>query len=108
MTTNLALSVILAAFCSTQPTATPAPAHATQSAPVAEPATAVPAEPKPTKPLPEGSKLYHTLTGRDAQVIFTSDAPLEKIIGKSNAVVGFAVPGPKGGLVFVRSAAKGA
>jgi polyisoprenoid-binding protein YceI len=52
-------------------------------------------EPAPTAPLPEGSVLYHTLTGREAQVIFTSDAPLEQIVGKSNAVVGFAASGPK-------------
>ena len=50
-------------------------------------------EPAPPESLPPGSVVYHTLTGRDAQVIFTSDAPLEKIIGKSNAVVGFAVAG---------------
>jgi polyisoprenoid-binding protein YceI len=51
-------------------------------------------EPEPPKTLPEGAVIYHTLTGRDAQVVFTSDAPLEKIVGKSNAVVGYAVPGP--------------
>lgn len=52
-------------------------------------------EPAPPASLPPGSVVYHTLTGREAQVIFTSDAPLEKIVGKSNTVVGFAVPGPK-------------
>lgn len=51
-------------------------------------------EPAPPATLSEGAVVYHTLTGRDAQVVFTSDAPLEKIVGKSNAVVGYAVPGP--------------
>lgn len=35
--------------------------------------------------------LYHALTGRDRQVYFESDAPIENIKGQSNAVVGFAV-----------------
>lgn len=52
-------------------------------------------EPKPSMPLPEGAVVYHALSGREAQVVFTSDAPLEKIVGKSNAVVGYVVPGPK-------------
>jgi len=37
--------------------------------------------------------VYHTLTGREAQVTFTSRAPLENIVGKSNAVVGYVVAG---------------
>lgn len=67
-----------------------------------EPAASTPAritprvkEPEPAAPLPDGATLYHTLAGRDAQVVFTTDAPLEKIVGKSNEVVGFAVAGPK-------------
>ena len=34
---------------------------------------------------------YHTIHGKQAQVTFTSRAPLEDIVGKSNAVVGYAV-----------------
>lgn len=52
-------------------------------------------EPEPSTPLPEGAALYHTLAGRDAQVVFTTDVPLEKIVGKSNEVVGYAIVGPK-------------
>jgi polyisoprenoid-binding protein YceI len=40
--------------------------------------------------------VYHTISGRQAQVTFTSDAPLQDIVGKSNAVVGYAVAGPVG------------
>ncbi|MBX3374775.1 MAG: YceI family protein [Phycisphaeraceae bacterium] len=39
--------------------------------------------------------VYHTISGRQAQVTFTSDAPLQDIVGKTNAVVGYAVAGPK-------------
>ncbi len=38
--------------------------------------------------------VYHTISGRQAQITFTSDAKLQKIVGKSNAVVGYAVAGP--------------
>lgn len=37
---------------------------------------------------------YHTIAGQQAQVTFTSDAPLQDIVGKSNAVVGWAVVAP--------------
>lgn len=46
----------------------------------------------PTELAAEGV-VYHTLTGREAQVTFTSKAPLENIVGKSNAVVGYVVSG---------------
>jgi polyisoprenoid-binding protein YceI len=59
-----------------------------------EPAVDAVKEPTPPATLSEGAVVYRTLTGRDAQVVFSSDAPLEKIVGKSNAVVGYAVPGP--------------
>lgn len=36
-------------------------------------------------------KVYHALVGKDAQVTFTSDAPLEHIKSSSNRVVGYAV-----------------
>ncbi len=36
-------------------------------------------------------KVYHALVGKDAQVTFTSDAPLEHIKASSNKVVGYAV-----------------
>lgn len=51
-------------------------------------------EPAPPSPLPPDAVVYHTLSGREAQVTFTSDAPLERIVGKTNAVVGYAIPGP--------------
>lgn len=35
--------------------------------------------------------IYYALSGRDRQVYFESDAPIENIKGQSNAVVGFAV-----------------
>jgi polyisoprenoid-binding protein YceI len=35
--------------------------------------------------------VYHTITGKQTQVTFTSKAPLENIVGKSNSVVGYAV-----------------
>lgn len=37
---------------------------------------------------------YHTISGQQAQVTFTSDAPLQDIVGKSNAVVGWVVVAP--------------
>lgn len=42
----------------------------------------------------EAGTVYHVLPGKDAQVTFTSDAPLERIKGVSNQVVGYAVAGP--------------
>jgi len=36
-------------------------------------------------------KVYHVITGRDRQIFFESDAPLEKIKGQSNDVIGYAV-----------------
>lgn len=38
--------------------------------------------------------MYHTLGGVEAQVLFTSRALLEHIVGKSNRVVGYAVAEP--------------
>jgi len=43
--------------------------------------------------------VYHALTGKDAQVTFTSDAPLEYIKGTSNAVIGYAIVGEGGELL---------
>ena len=40
--------------------------------------------------------VYYALPGRDRQVYFESDAPLEKIKGQSNQVLGYAVAGPDG------------
>ncbi len=44
----------------------------------------------------EAGTVYHVQPGKDAQVTFTSDAPLEHIKGVSNQVVGYAVAGPEG------------
>ena len=43
--------------------------------------------------------VFHALKGRDAQVTFTSDAPLEYIKGTSNAVIGYVVAGEGGQLL---------
>lgn len=65
-------------------------------------ALAAASEPPPTRvpepPVPESwstEVVYHAISGRQAQVTFRSEAPLQNIIGKSNAVVGWVVPGPK-------------
>lgn len=58
------------------------------------PPVAAIAAPTPPASLPAGSVVYRTLTGREVQVTFTSEAPLERIVGKSNAVLGYAVAGP--------------
>ena len=44
----------------------------------------------------EMGTVYHVLPGKDAQVTFISDAPLEHIKGVSNQVVGYVVAGPDG------------
>lgn len=51
-------------------------------------------EPTPPANLPADAKVYCTLHHREAQVTFTSDAPLERIVGKSNEVTGCATQGP--------------
>lgn len=53
-----------------------------------------PFEPQASAELAEKGTLYYTLSGEEAQVLFTSRAPLENIVGKSNKVVGYAVAGP--------------
>jgi polyisoprenoid-binding protein YceI len=40
--------------------------------------------------------MYHALTERDAQIYFVSDAPLEKIKGQSNRVIGYVIAGSSG------------
>lgn len=44
--------------------------------------------------LARAGTVYHALPGRDRQIYFESDAPLEDIKGQSNQVIGFAVAGP--------------
>ena len=61
---------------------------------LAEPPPARVAEPDVPAELAAKGTVYHTISGRQAQVTFTSDAPLQNIVGKSNAVVGYAVSGP--------------
>lgn len=41
--------------------------------------------------------VYHALTGRDRQIYFTSETPLEHIKGQSNRVVGYVVADVAGG-----------
>lgn len=41
--------------------------------------------------------VYHVLTGRENQVTFTSDAPLERFEGTTNGVIGYAVVAPPAG-----------
>lgn len=53
------------------------------------------AEPPLPASLSGKGTVYHTIAERQAQVTFTSDAALQDIVGKSNAVVGYAVAGPK-------------
>ncbi len=45
-------------------------------------------------------KVYYLISGRDNQITFKSDAPLEKIEGTSNEVVGYVVVGEKEGQPF--------
>ena len=61
----------------------------------AGPPAGMPTEPPVPAELAAKGTVYHTISGRQAQVTFTSDAPLQNIVGKSNAVVGYAVAGPK-------------
>lgn len=48
-------------------------------------------EPAVPKEVAADGVVYHTITGKQTQVTFTSKAPLENIVGKSNSVVGYAV-----------------
>jgi polyisoprenoid-binding protein YceI len=47
--------------------------------------------------VPEAEKargaVYHALPGRERMVYFTSDAPMEKIKGQSNTIIGYAIAG---------------
>ncbi len=61
---------------------------------VSEPPAATVKEPTIPDAIAAKGTAYHTITGKQAQVTFTSDAPLQDIVGKSNAVVGWAVAGP--------------
>lgn len=61
--------------------------------------------PTPPADLPPGTPIYRTLARREAQVTFTSEAPVERIVGKSNGVLGYAVPGPADAPARLSSAA---
>ncbi len=50
-------------------------------------------EPEVPSEIKNQGVVYHTITEKQTQVTFTSKAPLENIVGKSNAVVGYAVTG---------------
>ena len=71
--------------------ATPIAASPAQAVDAAPPARVD--EPSVPPELATRGTVYHTISGRQAQVTFTSDAPLQNIVGKSNAVVGYAVAG---------------
>lgn len=51
------------------------------------------AEPPVPDELREAGTIYHTISGDQTQVTFTSNGQLQQIVGKSNAVVGYAVAG---------------
>lgn len=94
----LAISCLLGALASSPVQTTRAAEADPPAAPAAKPAeapAATVAEPKPPATIPAGSVVYRTLTGREAQATFTSEAPLERIVGKSNAIMGYALSGPK-------------
>lgn len=55
----------------------------------------LPKEPSVPPELADAGPVYHTLAGREAQIVFTSKAPVENIVGKSNRAVGFVVAGPE-------------
>lgn len=75
------------------PVAVVAPIDASRALAAADtPPVRVDEPPVPAELAKQGT-VYHTISGRHAQVTFTSDAPLQNIVGKSNAVVGYAVSG---------------
>lgn len=51
------------------------------------------AEPPLPDELRDAGTVYHTISGDQTQVTFTSNGQLQQIVGKSNAVVGYAVAG---------------
>lgn len=64
------------------------------SLPLLASADAVFVPPQPPEEAAALGAVYRTIVGREAQVTFTSDAPLEDIVGKSNEVAGYAIVGP--------------
>lgn len=88
------LSTTLAAFLMFGMVAPSAPSGTGASASSAPQLAPAVERPAPPASLPAGSVVYRTLQGREAQVTFTSPAPLERIVGKSNAVAGYVLPGP--------------
>ncbi|MFM7261927.1 MAG: YceI family protein [bacterium] len=91
---------LLSLFASFAPTTAPTTAYANADAlACVAPDDAPPArvaEPDISPELAGKGTVYHTVSGRQAQVTFTSEAKLQNIVGKSNAVVGYAVAGPVG------------
>jgi polyisoprenoid-binding protein YceI len=54
----------------------------------------------PSKPTPpEGGEVFAVIEGRDRQIYFESNAPLEDIKGQSNQVIGYSVVDDEGELV---------
>lgn len=94
---NLATSAVLAAALHAASALASAPPADPGDAPASGAAAAqdhrIP-EPAVPESLAGKGAVYHTISGKQAQVTFTSDAPLQNIVGKSNAVVGYAVAGP--------------
>ena len=64
-------------------------------APLAGQAADAPAKPTP----PEGGEVFAVIEGRDRQIYFESNAPLEDIKGQSNQVIGYSVVDEDGELV---------
>lgn len=87
---GVALAALPAALA--QPAAAPAPAAANAERPFAEHAPD-----GLTLIVPDDHKalgtLYYALPKRDRQIFFVSDAPMERIEGQSNGVIGYAVAG---------------
>lgn len=82
-TTRILLPLAIAAAAANLPTALGA----------GDPPPARVEEPLVPPEVAKSGTVYHTISGRQAQVTFTSDATLQDIVGKSNAVVGYVVSG---------------
>lgn len=81
-----------------QPPAGPGPGRGPRGDRPGADQPSAPEKPGPKSiPVPEAMKkagtVYQAIAGKDRQVAFHSDAPVEKIDGQSNGVIGYAVAG---------------